>query len=103
MIVYNVTIQVDADIHQDWLLWMQQKHIPDVMATGCFVESRISRMITDDESGITYSIQYTAPTMQSLHQYEDIYAADLQQEHHQRYEGKYVVFRTMMEVISFHK
>ncbi len=36
MILYNVTVALDPAIETEWLAWMQQEHIPEVMATGCF-------------------------------------------------------------------
>ena len=32
MIVYNVTVSVDENITSDWLAWMKDEHIPEVMA-----------------------------------------------------------------------
>lgn len=102
MIVYNVTIQVDHDIEKEWLEWMNNIHIPDVLATGCFLEGRISRLMVDDETGITFSIQYTLESMQKLEEYQEKYAEKLQKEHADRYENKFVAFRTVMEVVGKH-
>ena len=33
MIIYNVTINIDASIHDEWLAWIKE-HIPQVLATG---------------------------------------------------------------------
>lgn len=102
MIVYNVTIQVDHDIEKEWLEWMNSVHIPDVLATGCFLEGRISRLMVDDETGITFSIQYTLENMQKLEEYQEQYAEKLQKEHADRYGDKFVAFRTVMEVVGKH-
>ncbi len=102
MIVYNVTIQVDHDIEKEWLEWMNAVHIPDVIATGCFLEGRISKLMVDDETGVTYSIQYVLENMQKLEEYQQKYAAKLQKEHSDRYENKFVAFRTVMEVKGKH-
>ena len=32
MIVYSVTVNIENEVHDDWLSWMKNKHIPDVMA-----------------------------------------------------------------------
>jgi len=37
MIMYNVTVMVEESLSNDWLDWMNQTHIPDVMATGFFL------------------------------------------------------------------
>ena len=37
MYIYNVTVNVSDDVHIEWLKWMKETHIPDVMKTGCFI------------------------------------------------------------------
>ena len=40
MIIYNVTCNVEKEILQDWLQWMVEIHVPDVMPTGFFFGSK---------------------------------------------------------------
>lgn len=35
-ILYNVTVKVTPDIAADWLQWIKEEHINDVVQTGCF-------------------------------------------------------------------
>ncbi len=51
MFIYNVTVKIDKNIHREWLEWMQQIHIPEVMQTGCFAANRFLRLLESDESG----------------------------------------------------
>ena len=51
MIIYNVTINVDEIIHSDWLKWMQNKHINDVLATGLFTNTKMVRVLVEEEMG----------------------------------------------------
>ncbi|MBS1592236.1 MAG: DUF4286 family protein, partial [Bacteroidetes bacterium] len=61
MLIYNVTTHVHHTIHQQWLQWMQEKHIPNVMATECFSKHQFVRVLeTDETEGVTYAIQYFA-------------------------------------------
>lgn len=101
MIIYNVTINLEEEIHTDWLTWMKNKHIPDVMNTGYFLESKIAKVLTtqEDETGHTYAIQYTCNSMNDLKEYQKKYAKKLQQEHTNRYKGKFVAFRTLLEIV----
>ncbi len=100
MLLYNVTVTIDLDIYADWQRWMQNTHIPDVMATGMFLSYRMSRLIghehTDSE---IFTIQYLVKDMAHLMRYQQEFATDLQQQPRERYEGKYAVFRTVMEVV----
>lgn len=99
MIVYNVTVNIDHEVHDAWLRWMKDTHIPEVMATGLFVESRMHRVLADDEGGITYAIQYTAPDMAHYERYRDEHAARLQADAQRLYGGRFVAFRTLLEVV----
>jgi len=103
MIIYSVTVNIDADVHHDWLAWMQNSHIPDVMQTGIFTEYRMLRVISqqEKEEGISYNIQYSCPSMADLHKYQVQHAPALQKEHTERYANKFVAFRTLLESVSF--
>lgn len=100
-ILYNVTVKIDAGIHEEWLAWMKEIHIPDVMKTGCFLSYRITRIVeAPDEHGVGYAIQYLADSLQSLDTYMNHHAKSLQQAHAERYQNRYAVFRTVLEVIG---
>ncbi|MBN8682069.1 MAG: DUF4286 family protein [Chitinophagales bacterium] len=101
MILYNVTVTLDIDVHQEWSNWMRDTHIPDVMSTGMFLSYRMSRLLDHDhQDSEIYSIQYLVKDMAHLRRYYQEFAPELQRQHTARYEGKFVVFRTIMEVID---
>lgn len=100
MILYNVTVSIDPEIHEEWLNWMKEKHVPDVMNTGCFTEARISRVHGEEEGGMTYAISYVAPSQAHIDQYQRVHAPALQQEHSERYDGKFAAFRTMLTILE---
>jgi hypothetical protein len=99
MIIYNVTVSIDDEVHDEWLSWMKDTHIPDVMNTGLFVEYKMCRVISHQEEGNSYSIQYTCEDMKTLHQYQSLHAQRLQAEHSAKYGGKFAAFRTLLEII----
>ena len=101
MIIYNVTVKIENNIQVEWLRWMKTVHIPDVMATNCFLENKIMRLIDPpaDVQGTTFAIQYFCKNMETLRHYWKVLAPALQADHTQRYEGKFVAFRTVMEVV----
>ncbi len=101
MIIYNVTVKIEAAIHEEWLKWMKEVHIPDVMATQCFERYQICKLLHQEEDGgMTFAFQYSCKTMQDLQHYNINYAARLQKEHTERYKNRYVAFRTLMEVVE---
>ncbi len=98
-IIYNVTVNIDHEVHDEWVQWMQQEHIPDVMATGLFLKSRMHRVLADDDGGITYAVQYTAASMAKYEQYRETHAPRLQTAAQERFGGRFVAFRTLLEEV----
>jgi hypothetical protein len=99
MIIYNVTVNIENDVREEWLNWMKTVHIPEVMATGYFIENKICKVLVSEEQGTTYSIQYTAASMQDLEEYQQKHSQRLQKEHSARYANKFVAFRTLLEIV----
>ena len=99
MILYNITISIDPDVHDEWLQWMKETHIPDVMATGLFIENKIARILAEEEGGKAYSIQYLLRSMDDYETYQQEHAPRLQADHSERYDGKFGAFRTLLHVI----
>lgn len=100
MILYNVTLNVEEGIHEEWQAWMIEKHIPDVMATGMFLDYQMCKLISHQEQGVTYAIQYRCKDMKTLHNYQTNHAPELQKEVIEKYADKCVAFRTLLEVID---
>ncbi len=101
MIIYNVTVSINHDVHDEWVKWMKDVHIPDVMATGFFLEYRFARVLLVDEAdGVSYSIQYLCKNMADLQVYHGSHAPKLQAEVNKKYEGKFAAFRTVLETVD---
>lgn len=99
-IIYNVTIQIEKDVAEEWLSWMKEVHIPEVMNTGMFESYQISRIIKEHPEGVSFAVQYICQDMKTLHQYQINYAPKLQAKHTNRYKEKFVAFRTLMEIVA---
>ena len=100
MYIYNVTINIDETVHEPWLRWMRDEHIPDMLATGKFLGALMTRVMVEEEmGGITYSIQYRTDSKETLDRYylEDAESLRAQSK---AFEGKFVAFRTELQVVS---
>jgi hypothetical protein len=86
---------------EEWLKWMQEEHIPEVMQTGCFTECKILKLLTeaDDNEGINYAIQYTANTIDNYNQYKDQFGPILQAKTKEKYGDSVLEYRSLLEVI----
>ena len=103
MILYNVTINVEDQLHDEWLDWMLNEHIPKVMQTGMFRSYKMFRIIgrLPEETGTTYSIQYFADTLDKYDIYREVYAPTLQQQSLDRFGAANMpmAFRTVLEEV----
>jgi|SRR5690606_6168915 len=101
MLIYNVTINIDASVHGPWLEWMRDRHIPDMLATGKFAHAKLARVLVDEEmGGITYSVQYTVQDRRTLEAYYREDADRLRGAAQKHFPEQFVAFRTELEVIS---
>lgn len=104
MIIYNVTINIDESVHDQWLEWMQTKHIKEVLNTGCFTSARLVKVLVDEDmGGVTYSAQYFAPSKEALEDYKENHAPFLKSAGLQLFADKMLTFRTDLEIISEHE
>ena len=99
MILYNITVNVDESISEEWLQWMKEVHVPDVLSTGLFIENKIARIHAEEEGGISYSVQYLLKNWDNYNRYQSEFATALQKEHHLKYAQRCVAFRTVLEII----
>jgi Domain of unknown function (DUF4286) len=100
MIIYNVTINIDDDVHLQWLEWMQKEHIPAVLSTNLFNGYRMCRLLDVDDEGTTYSIQYSCQSLVEYNEYKEKHASRLQRESIDKFKDKFTAFRTLLEVVE---
>lgn len=101
MLIYNVTINIDDSIHDEWLHWMKNKHIPDMLATGKFTHAKMTKILVEEEMGGTsYSVQYSCPDRPTLQRYYQEDAETMRADGQKLFTDKFVAFRTELEVIS---
>lgn len=101
MILYNVTVNIDQEVEEEWLVWMKEEHIPAVMNTGFFEDNRLYKLLHETEGGgINYSVQYFAKNMQQVQEYHKKHAEALQEEFKKKFGERYVVFRSLLELVK---
>ena len=101
MFIYNVTIKIDKGIHEEWLQWMKDIHIPNVMKCDCFEKYQFVRLVDiDEEEGPTYAVQYFAISKGEYNRYIDLYSQKMREESNNKWGNKFIAFRTLMEVVD---
>lgn len=101
MFIYNVTIKVDNSVAKEWLEWLKEEHIPEVMQTGCFTSHKILRLLeVDDSEGETYAIQYYAESKALYNNYLNKHAALLRDKSFEKWGNKFISFRSFMQIVN---
>lgn len=100
MILYNVTVNIDLQKEAEYVEWMKQVHIPEVMATGLFQESKFFKLLHEVEDGVNYSTQYFAESLEHIDEYQAKYAPELQRKLKNRFGEHYVAFRSLLEMVK---
>ncbi len=100
MYIYNVTTNIDATVHDEWLNWIKT-HIIKVLNTGKFTSAKLTEVLVEEEmGGKTYSIQYAANSREDLENYYKFNAPKLQSEGLKRFADKMLTFKTELKIVE---
>ena len=90
MLIYNTTFQVDDEVHDNFLIWIKECYIPEVLKQGTLKSPRICRILSHREDGSAYS----------LHRWHMEQGMRLNEELVNIFKDKVIGFPTLMEVIA---
>ncbi len=102
MIVYSVSVMIKNTILDDWLNWMKNEHIPEVMATGYFLNYKILKTLipSEDADERVFIIQYTLNSIEDYYNYAEKFSPTLQRKFQEKFSGKFTANRTVLELID---
>jgi hypothetical protein len=101
MYVYNITTNIEGSSEDEWLLWMQEIHIPEMLGTGKFLSAKMCKVLVEEEmGGVTYSVQYMVETKEALGAFYKEDSVNLKNKMNSKFAGKYVFFETEMQLID---
>jgi len=99
-IIYNVTVNISEARVEEWLEWLREEHIPQMLGLGIFGGATLVRVLGFEQGGKTYAIQYRAESMQAFERYEQEYAPGLRAQMVERFGDDAQGFRTMLEIVE---
>lgn len=105
MFIYKVNVQIKKDRENEWFEWMSTKHIPDVLNTGKFIDFAFNKLIPNGtvplEGYSKYEIDYFCQGQLEYESYKKEFAAKLQNEHQDKFEGAFIADReTYLDVTA---
>lgn len=100
MFIYSVTININRESENEWLDFMQTKHIADVLNAGYFTKATMRKSMSEnDENKTSYNMEYFIETAEKYNAYTQHAAPALQKDVLDRFAGKFTAQRTFYEII----
>lgn len=100
MILYNVTVAIDKKVEKEWVQWMKETHIPEMLETQQFVEHKFFKVLSaEDPESSSYSVQYFAKGMSQIETYLNQFAPALRQKVNVKFPNQFAAFRTLLETV----
>ncbi|MEO6330814.1 MAG: DUF4286 family protein [Ginsengibacter sp.] len=100
MFVYNLTVKVNNTILHNWIQWLKGEHIPEVMATNLFVETKFLKLLEpDDSEAATFTLQCFTDSREKYNKYIAIYSNILTEKALQKWGDNFISFGTFMQTV----
>ena len=101
MFIFNTTYLVSDKVHDTWLKWVREQHIPFMLESSYFSRPQVARVITSDkQEGTSFSVQFHVQDMQTLKLWNQKYSLLFQEKCSQEFGTEVIFFTTVLELIN---
>lgn len=99
--VYIVTIHIKRVVEEEWLKWMKEEHIPDIMNSGYFSGYEIFKVVIPDalSDESVYQFHYRFGSIENYYEYAEKAAPEFQRKHSEKFPGKFKASRAILKKI----
>lgn len=102
MFIYNITMNVEAAVHNQWYAWVNESFIPEMLSTKKFSKAIVTEVLHDQsQTGQTYSVQFFVPTETHLAAYKQHYAAKIEAKI-SLFNAQVVSFSSVLKILEEH-
>lgn len=100
--VYIVTIHIKRQVEDEWLKWMKEEHIKDIMSAGYFTDYEVFKVVIPDtiSDEAIYQFHYRFKELEDYYQYAEKAAPELQRKHSEKFLGKFKASRAILKKID---
>jgi hypothetical protein len=95
MIAYEVTVDLGEDLVERFVDYMQTRHIPQILATGCFAHAEFDRA-----SETRFRQRYLAVALADLERYLEHHAPALREDHAKHFPTGTKLVREIWEEVN---
>lgn len=101
MFVYNLTIKIDNKLLDEWLPWIINEFVPQVMCTNLFIENNVFELLEpgDDESS-TFVLQFKTGLKENYNNYIMKHSKTLNEKASLKWGNHFITFGTLMQSVN---
>ncbi len=100
MYIYNITFQVSPEIEKEWLDFLKQKFIPQMLASGVLQSALTSKIVATGDSGTSYSVQFKTKDKYTLDKFLKEEFDAVFEKFYLKFAPKMVFFATELDVLD---
>jgi hypothetical protein len=100
MLIYNITFQVDDEVHDNFLIWIKEYYIPEIQKNDILKAPRLCRILSHHEDGNAYSLQWEVESSGLLHRWYLEQGTLFTDELAKTFKDRVVGLPTLMEIVE---
>ncbi len=101
MLIFNITFLVADKVADKWLQWVNNTHIPDMLALGYFTEPQLAKVLGNHgQDGSSYAVQYHVADMETLESWHQEHGSGMERNCAALFGEEVLLFTTVLELIK---
>ncbi|MCD8261046.1 MAG: DUF4286 family protein [Bacteroides sp.] len=101
MLVYNTTFHVYYEVEKNFVIWIQESYIPEIIQGGLLKSPRFMRVLSrHNDEGESYSMQWEVESSGLLHRWHTETGVRMNGEIGRIFKNKVVGFPTLLEIVE---
>ena|SRR5690554_5270289 len=100
MILLNITILADSDIHEALKSWIQKDFLTSTKKEGLFESLSLLKVLNSPNEGVTYALQFKAVDENVINQFRENQLISFQNTLQTDYPNKVYFFESLMEYLA---
>lgn len=101
MLIFNTTLHLDDSIHNECLIFLKEKYIPQAISNGMLEQPTLARIEAQhEEHGVSYAMQFKTSDIDTLNNWAGTIGEKLSEELNTKFGNKVAGFVTLLEEIS---
>lgn len=97
MILFNITILSDSEIHEELKSWILSDFIPAIANDEIFKSQSLLKVLNSPNEGVTYSLQFIADDEDQITVFREGHLLALHNKAQKEYANKIYLLESLME------